>query len=353
MKKIQSLNLLNRISYLLNICFIAFFLSLFFKNNIKEENKSGGKMVNSLQQDTFQKKFKVAIVLPTFISALETIKENFINELNKSNNTLFSFKEYYANNSTTLLKSSLEDIFIGSYDLIFTIGALCTRSAREAIKKKHLSIPIVFSGVSDAVVEELVVSFKTLITGVKVGDVRYKDHVALLLQLKKNIKNVVILYDNTLEGLESHKQNIQKELENHGIQVTGVPVNHTNEVVQKISPFLSSTDVVITLRDSVVLVGIEGLIKLCNQWGVTLCTSELESVDKGAALGFGTFYKDIGIASGLQAKQILIEKTDPKNIPIRSLANTWKMRLNLTTMKQQNLSIPKNLLFLMNNAQVI
>jgi putative ABC transport system substrate-binding protein len=297
-----------------------------------------------LSTKTTSKTLKISIAMPVSTPVLEAIKNGFIDSVKNSNHPIFEFKIYNANGNRILMKSQIEEMINSAPDLIFTLGASYTHLVKEITKKRNKYIPIVFAGIKDKVAEEIVTQSDKHITGVKVGDLHYKEQIELLLTIKQGIKNVLIVYDPSLEGLKSLKNRFVEGFKKKHVLVKSIAVYHTNEITQKVTSHLSEADAILTLRDNVVIAGMGNLVKLCNQYGVTLCTSELESVDKGAAIGFGIRQYDAGFEAAKIAKQILLENKQPHQIPITTFNRSFTLKINSKTMLQQNLTIDPELI---------
>jgi ABC-type uncharacterized transport system substrate-binding protein len=85
---------------------------------------------------------------------------------------------------------------------------------------------------------------------------------------------------------------------------------------------------------------------------VTLFTSELESVDKGAAVAFGVEQYQYGKQAAYQAEQILVQHAAAGTIPVLPLQD-FKLKINRAAAQKQQLVINPELLFLMQSSIVI
>lgn len=109
---------------------------------------------------------------------------------------------------------------------------------------------------------------------------------------------------------------------------------------------------ILVLKDNTVVSAIDSLIKLCNQYGITLLATDLDSVDKGAALAFGVKEYDYGVDAAKKAQLILEENKHPSDVP-STPAQNHKIKLNTQVMHKQGLSLSKITLFLMQSSIVI
>jgi ABC-type uncharacterized transport system substrate-binding protein len=305
--------------------------------------------------------FKVAMSVPVGSHfGIQAIIRAFTDTLKKSNNANYQFTYYDANNDRTLMRSQAEEMVISNPDLIYPIGALCSQMAKEITEKRKKLIPTVFGAVKGPAEIGLVASeasSENHLTGVTGVGISFEERLKVMLLVKPDIKKVLIAYCPAIHFVEKDKQEIEKILCDKGVQVIAVQVYQMNEVAQKITSFLQESDkpdVVITLHDNIVSASYDLLVKLCNSAHVALFCSHLEGVEKGCAFGIGSFEDSYGIASARLVRQILEEGKHPSQIPTtRLFEGLSKLMVNTKTMKEQNLTVDPNLLFIMKNTVLV
>ena len=79
--------------------------------------------------------------------------------------------------------------------------------------------------------------------------------------------------------------------------------------------------------------------------------SDLDSVNRGAALAFGVSEYQIGVESANQALCILNEYQKPADIPFSFIMNS-KIKVNAQTAKKQGLNIRKEHLFMLGHSEL-
>lgn len=301
------------------------------------------------------KPFKVAVFTPSTHPSLEKIQEGFCDGLVKKYGLNCSFDVYNANGNRTLMHAQAEEIVQNSYDLIFTIGAMTTQMAKEVSLKKHNLTPIVFGLVARPEKLNLVESREKSgnhLTGLT-ADPDYHFQMNMLHFLKPDIKKILLVYDPTQSsGLEYDKNVVEEILTNLGISLTAVEVYKTNEVYSKISALVDTVDAVLIFKDNTVVSSIDSLIKLCNRAGVPLCTTDLDSVPKGAAIGFSVTSYDAGVETSQKAYAILAEGKSPSQIPITQ-AECFKTMINEKAMELQKFTVGTHLKQLITSIEVI
>lgn len=301
---------------------------------------------HSAEKGTCAKK-RIAIFEPVAHPAIFEIEQGFVKEVQQK--VLCECTIYNAQGNKTLLRSQAEEILHQNYDLIFTIGALCTQTIHELCSKKQNTTPVVFSSIDDPVTMGIAKSLKNSgnnFTGV-IESSHYEKQIESLIELKPTTKQVLLVYDPThgTGRLEKDKNYIQELLKQHNIALQSVEIFHANELQQKVTGFLSAVDTILVLKDNTVVAGIDVLVKLCNQRGITLYASDLNSGTKGAALAYGIKEEDSGIQAAQKALLIVHEHKNPTDIPITSVIGD-RLMINSSTSAQQGIKIDQEKLFI-------
>ncbi|MBY0352956.1 ABC transporter substrate-binding protein [Candidatus Babeliales bacterium] len=296
---------------------------------------------------------RVAILTPVTHPSLEQIEQGFRKTLQQDTTANYECTTYNANGNRSLMRSQVEEILAGNYDLAFAIARQPAQMLKEISIKKQQLVPIVFGAVSDPVGSGIIDAEQASnnnVTGV-IEVTNYELQLALLHALKPSTKRMLLVYDPN-SGFGKDKEEIVRLAGVHGIEVMGMEVYAASEIYGKVSSAMSTVDAVMVLKDNTVVSGLEGLIKLCNQHGVTLYTTDLDSPAKGAALGFGVEEYDFGVEGAKKALLILNEGKNPTNIPSTPLANN-KIKLNTQAAAAQGLPLSRETVFLMNSGVVI
>jgi putative ABC transport system substrate-binding protein len=281
---------------------------------------------------------RIAILTPTTHLALEEIEQGFKETLYKSPTKPYEFTTFNANGNKTLLRAQAEEIVGDSYDLIFTIGAFCSQTIAELLRKKELKTPHVFAGVDGPAFAESLAQLNSSSTGVYVKS-DYEQEIKLLHQVKPTTKNILLVYDPTHgTGLESYKRDIEKSVKQLGMILHKVEVYQSNEIQHKVAAVLPQMDVVLVLTDNTVVAGIDTLVNLCNRHGVTLLASDLSSSEKGAALAYGITEYESGSGAAEKAIFIMHDGKKPATVPVTAIVN-FRMKINKDVMKAQGLDL--------------
>lgn len=280
--------------------------------------------------------FRIAVVTPVIHPSLEQIQKGFCEALQANPNISYQFTTYNGQGSKALLRAEIEEVVRGQYDLILAIGTQAAKMGKEVLTKKRQKIPLVFTAVSDPVGHHLVST--ELIPGDFVTGVReatdYPKQLQLLSSLLENLSHVVLVYDPTQAGLDKDKACVEEELARLGIKLTPVEVFKTNEIKQKLLPYMADADVVMILKDNTVVTGLETLAKLCQSHQAILFASDLDSPDKGAAIGFGVKEYDFGVEAAKKAQLILEQGASPQFIPVTPV-DQFKLIFNEKALLEQ------------------
>lgn len=309
----------------------------------------------SLQNESVSQRtdivYRVAILLPVSHPSLEEIKQGFIETLKKKLDATYDV--YNANGNRILLRNQAEDIVHKNYDLVFTIATGPALIMKEVTAQRGNPIPIVASAVEDPIGIKLIKSMENSDNNLTVITQRdeFEKQMEILMFLKPKTKNILLVYNPACQ-FERIKLIIEKICQLHNKKLNVIQIFNLNDISQKVPSLLAENDTVLVLKDNFVVSGIESLINICNRANVTLYVSDLNSVDKGAALGFAIREYDDGVEGANKAFDILKNNIKPAQIPSTQMAN-FIIKLNTQTMTKQGLSIDEKLLFLMKSSEVI
>ena len=277
---------------------------------------------------------RIAIFEPATHPAINEIAQGFIDEMSHSDQK-YIFTRYNANGNKILLYAQAQEILQQSYDLVFTIGLGCSVAMKELTAKKSNGMPVVFCAVDDPIKFNLQGSN---ITGV-IDTTNYLEQLAITLQLKPSIKNIILVYDVSQgSGLDKDKEFIAAILKEKNIDFRAIEINGLTEIQQKVTAFMDNTDLVMILKDNTIVSGIDTLIKLCQKYQVPLLASDLNSGEKGAALAYGIHESDSGKQGALQAKLIVEQGQQPNEVPVVAV-KTMIMKINCQQAIRQGLDL--------------
>ncbi|HBS48078.1 TPA: hypothetical protein DEO28_02290 [Candidatus Dependentiae bacterium] len=307
--------------------------------------------LNSQFSSESANKRKIAILLPVSHPSLEKIKQGFIDSIKQANCGEFSFDVFNGNGNRSLMMMQAKQVISEKYDLIVPITTVTAQLVKEFSAKINKNVPVVYSGVSYPLHAGIIKSIENSgnnFTGV-FDSVPNDKQIEYLLALKPDVKNILLVYH---PDLEDQKNEIQQITNAKNLNLKLLKVFSPNEIFEKISSALHEVDVVFVLKDNTVVSAIDALIKLCNRNNITLLVSDLDSVEKGAAIGFGVSEYNIGVSTAKKAVEILQKGKKPSQIP-SSLAEGFKLKINSKVAAQQGLVLDAKLFLLMQNSEII
>lgn len=307
-----------------------------------------------IRQQKDNPSYNIAVFMPASHPAMDEISNGFMRTLEREVPGRLTFTVYNANGNKTLLRAQGEEIAGGGYDLVFTIGSACTQSMKELTTKKQIDLPVVFGAVGDPVGTNIVAALSSSgnnVTGVYEGR-NYKQQLYFLKLLKPSSGSLLLVFDpSSAPHFEEDKEVIARECSALGMQFQAVEVYNPNEIAQKVPALIDRADTLLILKDHTTVGALDNLIKLCNQAGVTLYASDLNSGDKGAALSYGILEEDTGIEAAFVVKQVLGQRA-PSDIAINAV-EPMKIKLNTRVMYKQGLDVSAQAIDLMRFGEAI
>ena len=340
------------LSWALNVLFVFFSGYLYFHKQAQTalQEKNSLTKISADGEELSDRKYAVAVILPVSHKALVEVQRGFVDVIINKYKLNASFTEYNANGSRPLLLAQIEEVAQKNYDVVFTIGAVATQLTKEIFSKRGIKVPIVFGAVARPVelglVETLEKSGNALTGAAAITN--YPLQIDLLLVVKPSIKNVLLVYDPAQStGLEVDRVAIEKLFTSKGVSFKAVEVFNVREVQQKL-PLLINKDVdlVMILKDNTVVSAIDLIIRLCESYGVTVFVSDLDSVQKGAAIGFGVHEYAFGADAAECACKILRDGLSPDQIPLK-LTDKFRFTINRNKLKRQGIKLDEKLLQLL------
>lgn len=283
----------------------------------------------------------IAILTPVSHPSLEQTEKGFRETIEDAAPGKYRFVTYNAQGNKTLMRSEIEEIIQKEYALVFTIATSPSQMTKEVFEKKGLRTPIVFSSVNDPVGFNIVASEDSpggFVTGVK-EMLRFDEELTALLKYKPEIKSVLLVYNPAEPGLQKDQVEVERILMENNVGLVSVEVFQTNELLSKVSPFISQADAMIVLKDNTIVSGLDVLVKLCDRHRVPLMASDLDSPDRGAAFGYGVYEINFGKEGARKALQILEQGVNPGAIPVTPVSN-FTLRINREAAIKQGIHLP-------------
>ncbi len=298
---------------------------------------------------------KVVILLPAVHPAMDSIEQGFRRVLEQSRKADYEITTLNGNGNRQLMHAQVMQVFDSDADLIFTVGGGLASLAQKASMKKQSPKPIICSAVVDPLKLGLVQSLEKpggQVTCV-IDKVAMDKQVALLLSLKPTVQRVLLVYDVTQGGgLGQQQQALADVLQKRGIALKTLEVSTPAEVYAKTAAMITGCDVVMILKDHTAVSAVDALIKLCNQHGATLMTSDLDSGAKGAALSFGVEEAAFGERGAQLARSIVEDGVAVGDIPCQTPGRHY-LQINPVGCTRQGIVLAEQELLLLGAVRVL
>lgn len=298
---------------------------------------------------------KIAIMLPATHPAMDSIEQGFRKSLSLSKKGEYAITTFNGNGNRQLMQAQVKQVFDGSFDLVFTVGAGLSSLANTIAGKALQAAPLICGAVASpeklGIVQSKVTSRGNVTCIIEPR--HFKEQVALLCAIKPTVEQVLIVYDHMQGGgMEEERLELQAELMHYGIKVKALEVQSSAEVYAKTASQIAGCDVVIILKDHTTVSAVDGLIKLCNQQGVTLMASDLDSGIKGAALSYGVEESAFGEQAAVAARKILEDGIAAADIPFQAPDN-YHLQINLPHCGKQGIMLDQKQRLLLCATKVI
>lgn len=219
-------------------------------------------------------------------------------------------------------------------DLIFSIATISAQTAKQATD----TIPVLFSAVTDPVHSQLVNSLEDVggnVTGTTDASPMDKQ-LALFKKLDPKIKKIGIIYNTSESNSEIQVAQAKEIGKNLDLEIVAVGVNNINDIPQAINSLASKADALYAVTDNIVASAAGLIAKSTIERGLISIAAEEGPVKGGLLMTDGLSYYELGKQTGAMAKKILVDKVNPKDMPVESLKNTTKI-VNENTMKKLKL----------------
>ncbi|MDQ5940819.1 MAG: putative tryptophan/tyrosine transport system substrate-binding protein [Candidatus Dependentiae bacterium] len=261
------------------------------------------------------------------------------------NNKSFSVHKFTSASSSDLIlvNATCNEALESDADILVCVGLNCVKGALKCAQKRESKKPIVFMGVADVVKHGFVKSIGP--SGSNVAGVESNspfeqifNPVDLLHAIKEKAKNVLVPYAAfNPETLEDHAQTLQAASKKISVSVTLLPIDQFNDVLPKTAGLLLEHDTLLYLEQDGIAVCGPGLGKLASQHNVTMFAGSIDGI-KDSALSYAADPACLADMAFEIAKEILINKKKPGDIPVRQATVPRNLIINTKLCEEQDLA---------------
>lgn len=245
-----------------------------------------------------------------------------------------------AQGDITIALSIAEKFVKDRVDLIYTIATPAAQAAKQATGE----IPILFSAVTDPVVDELIESLERPggnITGTS-DKSPMEEQLALFKEIDSSIEKIGIVF-NTSESNSKIQVDMAEEMgEMLGLEIISMGISNINDMPQAMDSLVKKVDGIYTITDNMVASAINVVSQKATSNGLVSVGAEEAHVAGGILISKGISYYELGRQTAQMAKEILVEGKSPANIPAQT-SNKIEKTFNEETLKTLNLDINSNI----------
>lgn len=275
----------------------------------------------------------IIIISPAIHPSIEKIEQGLITSIKKDIPTA-NISVMNANGKKTLLLAQVQEAVNAKPDAIISITSQPTQLAREVLKKRGSSIPLIFTGVTSPENLNLVAHPQEL-TGIS-DKPDYAITGEMLHHIAPQIRSLLLVYcPAESSALEQERVELEAALKPYDITLTSLEIFQTSEIAQKAKNLINHHDGVIILKDNTVASGLDMLAKLCDQYGKLLIAHDLDSADRGAGISFGIFEESSGLEAGEVVAKFL-NKTISQ-LPEITRVSKNHVKINVASAERQKL----------------
>ncbi len=242
-----------------------------------------------------------------------------------------------------MINSACNEAISSDVDLIITTGLHCSKSAIVTAIKRESTKPIIFMGVTDVINHELVKSLQKpegYATGIESNSPFANDFspADLLGSIKQKVNTILLPYATFVaESLDTQAKLLQRSCKHSGQKITLLPINHLGETLSKVVSLLPNHNALLYLEGDAISPHAPGLGKLASQHNVTMLAGSIDGI-KDSALSYAADPACLADIAFEIAKEILINKKKPGDIPVRQERVPRNLIINTKLCQEQDLA---------------
>ena len=265
-------------------------------------------------------KHRLSFHLPADIAALQVLINAAI-QFCETKGVHLDVKKFYHNQDTALLKGQVEESLAWEAEAIITIGNMSAQNTHAVLTKRESKTPHLFACVADPRVLGISTDqyyTGTTSTGIAEDSSGANDaFIRSVRHVRPDAKKALVFYSNASPTLPSIAAGVMDALEKNNIKTEGVLARNLEELAQLTQSRINrDIDVVVILRDALIVSGLQAVIKACRIHGVTAFASDSNSVRNGAVAGCCIEEGEIGLLLGELIIKVIADKVSAQEIPV-------------------------------------
>lgn len=267
--------------------------------------------------ETSGDEYKIGILQLTQHPALDKANEGFIAALDDAGIS-YTVDQQNASGDQPTCQTIAEKLVNDGNDLIYAIAT----PAAQAVAGMTKDIPVVISAVTDPAESGLVADNAAPggnVTGA--SDLTpVADQISLLKQLIPDAKTVGVLYCSAESNSAIQAQMAKEACEANGLEAVDFIVSSTNEIQTVVESMVGKVDAIYAPTDNTIANGMATVAMIANDNGLPVICGESGMVESGGLATYGIDYYQLGYMAGEMAVDILVNGTNPGDIPVGYLS---------------------------------
>ena len=267
--------------------------------------------------ETSGDEYKIGILQLTQHPALDKANEGFIAALDDAGIS-YTVDQQNASGDQPTCQTIAEKLVNDGNDLIYAIAT----PAAQAVAGMTKDIPVVISAVTDPAESGLVADNAAPggnVTGA--SDLTpVADQISLLKQLIPDAKTVGVLYCSAESNSAIQAQMAKEACEANGLEAVDFTVSSTNEIQTVVESMVGKVDAIYAPTDNTIANGMGTVAIIANDNRLPLICAESGMLESGGLATYGIDYYQLGYMAGEMAVDILVNGTNPGDIPVGYLS---------------------------------
>lgn len=305
-------------------------------------NRTGGKNIPG-KKSQGQRIYKMALVMYVenpFTEDCERGVKDYLKDLGWVDGKNFTMNFYNAQGDMSALNSIANTVSSQSWDMIIS----CSTPTIQALSKRKISSPIVFTNVGDPIIAGLGKSFADHnpgVTGVSTMS-DFEGMVEMVRALQPGVKRIGTVYTPSEINSVAYKEAFEKAAGKFGIELVCAPANSSTEITDAaVSLAARGIDAFCQISDNLTASCISTIIKTAADARLPLYGFVSKLITQGAVAIVARDYHQAGYDAAAMVKRIL-DGASPVDIPFQLVTKTI-YEVNPAIAAKYKISIPAGL----------
>jgi len=246
-----------------------------------------------------------------------------------------------AQNEFYMAQAIAQDIVRQNYDYIITAST----PALQVMANTNKKIPHIFGAVTDPYRMGVAASSAAHlpnITGVATFQ-PVASTVKTMRDIFPRAKKIGLIWNPAEACSEACTGKAREAAKKYGFELLETNVSSTGEVMDALNALLQKKpDLFLTSGDNTVIMALDSIAAVLRQHKIPYFTNAPADIGRGAFLGLGADYVEVGRATAQVAKRVITGEY-PKDIPINDYVPE-KMKINLALAREYGISVPPGVL---------